>query len=397
MSDKNIHISFSNKVPQWAVRQTMEGALQPKTAGTASHPDLVPNKELLSLLGRNGTRTAKTREQIEADLAQIAKVSPVVKHIATSEINIKKANSTSKVESERWAAVKNTQCEATCHSASEALISNVIRPVRTGTELTSEGHSKYASKLPGGMSLGDADATISRTASDQISEFSRDAIRAAKEAYASKYAKTSTAEENRELQKSRTIGRDSVFNMNTASFSSSRQAYENVESNLDNTYALFQKKITPDSSVNPQLNELAAALSDRLTNRITSMRKDKATWNQAALADINNRITHAASKSARIVEAEEKDRQDRYSKEVPTLDKVAWALSREPRQVADNKSDSLQHTASRNLKITERTITAKVIDQPSSVTRPSTSVVDNMLKSVASTKSQEVNNGYEVI
>jgi len=395
MKDKNIHISFSNKVPQWAVRQTFEGALQPKTAGTASHPDLLPNQDLLSLLGRN-TRTAKTREEIEADLQQIAKVSPAVKHIASSELDIKRASVNSKKESERWAAVQNSQCGANAHTTSEALIANVIRPVRTGSELASDNHSKFASRLPGGTSMADTQMKATQTQADMISEFSRDSIRAAKSAYASKYDRTASPEEIREQQKSRTIGRDSFFNMNTCAFSSSKQAFASVESNLDNTYDLFRRKSTAEG-IKPELNQLAAALSDRLNNRVTAARQDKRTWDQAAIGDIDNRLKHAASKSARIVAAEEQDRQSRYSKEAPSVDQLTWALAKDAPKVADNKSATIQHTASRNLKISERKLQEKVIDQPSSVTRPTTSIIDSMLNTVASIKPQEGNSGYEVI
>lgn len=394
MKDKNIHISFSNKVPQWAIRQTHEGALQPKTAGTASHPELLPNQDLLSLLGRN-TRTAKTEAEMEADLQQISKVSPAVKYIASSELNIKRASVNSKNESERWAAVQNSQCGASAHTTSEALIPNVIRPVRTGSELASDGHSKFASRLPGGTSMTDAEITSTQTPSDMISEFSRDSIRLAKKTYASKYEKSLSPEEVREQQKSRTIGRDSLFGMSTCMFSSSKQAFTPAENNLDNTYDLFRKKTTAEK-ISPELNHLATELAGRLNDRVSSMRKNKHTWDQAAVKDIDSRLKHAASKSARIVEAEEQQRQEKYSREAPSLDKLTWALTKDAPKVADNKSETIQHTASRNLKISQRT-TQKKTANISSVSRPTTSIVDNMLSAVVASKPKGDNSGYEVI
>jgi hypothetical protein len=170
-----------------------------------------------------------------------------------------------------------------------------------------------------------------------------------------------------------------------------------IISKLDNTYALFQKKMTPEG-IKPELQELTAILQDRLTNRVASLRKNKNTWDQAALADIDNRITQAASKSARIVEAENQEREAISARLTPSLDKLAWALSKEQPEVADNRSESIQHTASRRASEVEYTTVRKAaIDEPSNITRPTTSVVDNMLKSVAGFKKQEDNNGYEVI
>lgn len=414
MSDKkNIHISFSNKIPQWAIRQTIEGALQPKTA-SKRHPELVPNTELIDIINRKNANV-KSPEEIQKDLDMISIVSPSVKHLATSELNIKKANSSSRLNDERKEAVSNSQCQKTPHMAAETLDSNIVRAGRVGKEMESEEHSKYAMRQPGGMSIFDQKIEVAKTPSDSVSEFSKKLINEKKHLAAQKYINHKTAEEVKEEQKARKLGGlNEITGMYQASFASSNQAFmqnnsmtseEQEQQRLDSTYNMFRKQAKP----NNEYQKLAKYLSKKLVRKIKEAANDKSNWWESAVKDIEKRVEVAEIKSEKLAEKSEIEREKIASRPVPTVEQLREALNRD-KVIVDTKENSKIANQEYKVKIGSRENARKAVvsELTKQVVRPSTKIVDSMINAISPKKTagkqrnkksakKEGNGDYEII
>lgn len=370
-------INTSNKIPQWAIRSTIEGALQPQE----KHPELQVNKKFSEIVNR---KLAKATS-LENENIRIAKgASPSLRLLEEENRNIKRANVNSNESLISSHALRETQeLKQSRTSINENLIdSKNIRSIRHNGDNEMSANSSCAKSIPGGTSIFSksiTDDVISKL--NDISEISREANRQ-KRLELSEYANRNkkTTAQIREEQKARKIGEyDPITGAYTTDFSSNKQVQKAASDNYKNLFSVFKPTIPDTTGKNltkyqqKTISEISKYQLKKLEKTVQSLNGD---WKEAAINDIQNRVKLASKKSDYLYSQNEK----RWKREtaVPPAKSIANAIERK-NAITDIKAENIEYSKKR-----ARSITAKRSKKEdlvkSNVTRPTNNVMANAEK-----------------
>ena len=369
----------TNKIPQYAVVSSLEGALQPD-ADDKKHRDLVINQKFASMVNQHNVEKGKSEEQIQADIELMKTASPSLR-LLDDQLSIKKASPNSEK------AIADSLGNKSVNDNLRSMHSSSVRPVRE-EEKEFSGNSKFASTIAGGTSmfagkkLSDNTELIDQL--QDISEISRTANRKKRQALASYHERSKrTSEQVAEEQKARKLGAiDPITGTYTAAFSSSNQAQASQEETLENLFEVFKNKIPNlDNSFPSRQAALAKEIGKYQTAKVVAQFKDyKTDWKSAAVADIQSRVTTASKKAEALVTEANKQRQ--AEKKVVSYDDLATVMHTK-KEVYDLKSDNIKMASKKTASIkAERNLRSSEVG-PSGVSRPSVNIATAAAKTVA--------------
>jgi hypothetical protein len=357
----------TNKIPQWAIKSSMDGALQPSD-DAQKHPDLVVNKKFASAVNAPNVKTAKTSEQVAKDIEMMKAASPSLR-LLDDEVQIKKASVNSKK------AILDSQGTR-----------NSVHMIRE-PENTKISNSKYAGIIPGGISMFNQDNELMQKLSD-ISDISREANKQ-KLMRQAKYhdRRLQTSEQVAEEQKARKIGEmNELSGMYTAQFASSKMANPTEPQTLPNLFAAIKGTM-------PNLNGEMSVVQRTMANEISKYqlakleheRKDrKDDWKTAAVKEITERVTKA-TKSADAHVANQRQQMS-APKTVPNVDDIKTAFAQ--KTITDTKAENIAKAAKKANSI-KKTASKKEQIKQSGVSRPKTTLAEKVVEVVNLKKLQE--------
>jgi hypothetical protein len=391
------------KIPQWAIRQTLEGANQPKDVNQR-HPDLRPDVRLAAAC-RPDAKLAKTQEQIESDLKALAQISPMLRNVL-NETSFKRVN------------VNSDQ------AVHESIHGQETFPLMEGGRVQQirDGHtavntpSRFAASMPGcgsvveGFGFDYKPLSTSDTLMEMISKQSRESnkeSRLTQAAYLSKHKYSDDPEENHrrvlEAQRAKKTGeRDDRTGMRMGTVISTNQLgyaeKPDSDAEIAHSYAMFQKtqarltnKLADVQIGNKKISgeHLAESLKNYFNGKVAKRFADTGDWRQTATSHLEERLTKASEKSHEIVSDMGNDRRNRGIAFAegkafrPDYEMIAEAMDSNKRMVSDSRQDTIDMSRQRVASIRQERDSKQAISV-SAVTKPTTSVVDSMLKSLAS-------------
>ena len=324
----------TNKIPQWAIRASAQGALKPENEDD-QHPDMYVNKQFASVVNRHVTADKNEEE----DLQIMKSASPSLKML-DGETNIKKAS----INSNK--AIAEGQQKRTISDNLTDMTSGLVRPLRQQVdEQTSP--SAYASSVPNCQSI--FSERVSRNEElmnklSSLSDASREANRQKALSKAAYYDRNKgTAEEIAEQQKARKLGEyNEVTGEYTAHFASSRQVITEQPNELyTDLFKVFTNTI-PDltgGNKNPEITSLAKDISKYQLKKLAAQNKDmKLDWREAAVNEIKVKSEEATAKSD-LMAKRARNEQARV-KVTPTYEEISAAVNN-TKVVADTKQDNI--------------------------------------------------------
>lgn len=375
-------MKFTNKIPQWAIKQALLGPLE---ANAQTSEDLVPNKLLQEALKK--TDLSKSASQKQADFEAMSSISPSLKTLANEEINIKKANINS------TEAIKNSMRNNDRESLHRSM-NGTIRPIQTYDDMISEGHSRMQVR-----SAGRAESLFDNYDASKfdISQLSKADLLAKQQEALKKRAKK-TSEEIQEEQKGRKLGEyNPLTGMHSAAFTSAKTAYHSQDDSMD-VYKLFDKSILKSNNTNTNLTkEVEKNLLDKLAS---SIKENHGDWTEIAKQKLEKRLANASEKSKKIVDDFYNEREINQTSEAPSLESLSLALNqsefshRMGLKNEEYKKETIKANKQRKAAISRNlNKTSKV--EKSKVYKPQQNIVESALQATA--KKILSDNGVEEI